>query len=120
MKKIIFGLCLMFFASQSVCFADEIIDGSGNIIPCRIETVAGGLIEYTKDGNLLSFHRENNSNIFNDYVDVIINPLKKDSVKRISGTIITKDFDGVKIQNQDGLINIKNYRVKFVGVYKPE
>lgn len=118
MKKII-CICLVFLASQCLCIADEIIDASGNIIPCKIETVAGGLIEYKKDGNLKSFQRENSSNIFNDYVDIIINPFKKDSTQRISGTIITRDFDGIKIKNQDGLTYIPLHKVKFIGIYKP-
>lgn len=109
----------MFLACQCLCFADEVVDAKGNIIPCKIETVTGGLIEYTKDGNLRSFQREDNSNIFSDYVDVITNPLKKNPIQRISGTIIARDFDGVKIKNEDGLTNIPNYRVKFIGVYKP-
>ena len=117
MKKII--ICLVFLVSQCVCFADEVVDAKGNIIPCKIETVSGGLIEYTKDGNLKSFQREHSSDIYSDYVDVITNPLKKDSIQRISGTIIARDFDGVKIRNADGLTNIPNYRVKFIGIYKP-
>lgn len=118
MKKII-SICLVFLASQCVCFADEIIDANGNIIPCKIETVTGGLIEYTKDGNLKSFQREDNSLVFNDYVDVLTNPFKKDSIQRITGTILTRDFDGVKIKNQDGLTNIPLHKIKFIGVYKP-
>lgn len=117
MKKIV-CLCLMVLATQGFCLADEVIDANGNIIHCKIETVSGGLIEYIKDGNLLSFQREN-SVIFNDYVDVRTNSLKKDSVKRITGTILVRDFDGVRIMNSDGLTNIPNYRVKFIGIYKP-
>lgn len=119
MKKIIFT-CFLFLIAQGFVFADEIIDGRGNIIPCKIETVSGGLIQYHKDGGLFSFQREKDSLIFNDYVDVRAKIFKRDEIKRISGQVITKDFDGLRIRNEDGDIVIPNYRVKFIGVYKPE
>lgn len=119
MKKIIFT-CFLFLIAQNFVLADEIVDGRGTIIPCKIETVEGGLIQYHKEGGLFTFNREKDSLIFNDYVDVRTNLFKRDSIKRITGQIITKDFDGLRIKNEDGEMVIKNYRVKFIGIYKPE
>lgn len=127
MKKIIFAICFLFIGllgaqifAQSAAFADEIIDAQGNIIPCKIETVEDGFIEYYKDGNLHTFTREENSPVFNDYVDVRVKLLKKDSVIRHSGKILVKDMWSVIMQNENGQMDIPWYRVKFVGVYKPE
>ena len=119
MKKIIFGICFVFFAFCGVCFADEIVDSQGNIIPCKIETVSGGLVEYKKDGNLYSFARVSNQVIFNDYVDVQTKFFKDPVVQRYSGTIIAKDACGVRIRNNGQDMEIPWYRVKFVGIYKP-
>lgn len=119
MKKMILGICLMFFALCSVCFADEIIDAQGNVIPCKIETVAGGLIEYKKDGNLYSFARTSSQAVFNDYVDVQIKFFKDPVIQRYSGKIIAKDSYGVRIRNNGQDMDIPWYRVKFVGIYKP-
>lgn len=118
MKKI-FIVCFAFLITQGLSFADEIIDASGNISPCRIETVSGGLIEYKKDGNLYSFQREKDSLIFNDYVDVRTKFLKGKTIQRITGKIIAKDFDGLKIRNENGDMYVPLYRVKFIGIYKP-
>lgn len=122
MKKIILMVCLLLmaqiFASLKV-FADEIVDSKGNIIPCKIETVEDGFIEYHKDGNLYTFTRENNSLVYNDYVDVRENLFDRDSIIRHSGQIIVKDSWGLVLQNENGNIDIPFYRVKFVGVYKP-
>jgi len=118
MKKIIAVLFILALAQTSV-FADEIVDAKGVIIPCKIETVSGGLIQYKKDGNLYSFQREKDSLVFNDYVDVSLKLLKKDSVTRYSGQVIARDFDGVIIRNENGDMTIPWYRVKFIGVYKP-
>ena len=120
MKKI-FVLCIllqMAFAQASV-FADEILDKNGNIIPCRVESVIDGLIEYKKNGNLYSFHRQNDSLVFNDYVDVQEKLFKKESVTRYSGKILFRDMGGLRLRNELGDIDIPWYRVKFVGVYKP-
>lgn len=117
-KKIIliFGIL---FISQLITFADEIIDAKGNVIPCKIETVMGGLVEYKKDGNMYMFAREDNSPIFNDYVDVKEKFFKKDSVVRYFGKIIVKDMWNVIIRNDNGNIEIPFYKIKFIGVYKP-
>lgn len=105
---------------QSLVFADEIIDSKGTIIPCKIETVEDGFIEYKKDGNLYQFARINDSLIFNDYVDAKTKLLKEESVVRYSGKVISKDMWGAKLRNNDGDIDIPWYRIKFVGIYKPE
>lgn len=120
MKKII-SACFLFILvlAQTPVFADEIIDSKGVIIPCKLETVAEGLIQYSKDGNLYSFHRLDNSSVFNDYVDVKVDLRKKESVTRTSGRLLAKDFDGVIIRNENGDMHIPWYRVKFIGVYKP-
>lgn len=125
MKKIISVLFILVLAQASArvaAFADEIIDSKGTITPCKIETVAGGLIEYKKEGNLYSFQREKNSLVFNDYVDVRVKvDLKNKEIPftRYSGEIISKDFDGLILRNENGDTHIPWYRVKFVGVYKP-
>lgn len=117
-KKILFILGILFI-SQSLVLADEIIDAKGSVIPCTIETVMGGLVEYKKGGNLYMFAREDNSPIFNDYVDVKENIFKNNSVVRYFGKIIVKDMWNVVIKNDSGNINIPFYKVKFIGVYKP-
>lgn len=118
MKKI-FLVCFLVLMSQSLVLADEIIDAKGFVIPCKVETVEAGLIEYKKDGSLYTFTREENSPIFNDYVDVRLKLFKKDADGRYSGKIIAKDMWSTIIQNENGNIDIPFFRVKFVGVYKP-
>lgn len=126
MKKIILTFCFLLiaqiftkFPSNSPAFADEVVDSKGIIIPCRIETVEEGFVEYKKDGNLYTFTRDENSPIFNDYIDVRQKLFKKDSVERYSGKIVVKDMWSTIIRNENGDIDIPFYRVKFVGVYKP-
>lgn len=119
MKKIIL-VCFLVLMTQSFVLADEIIDAKGNIIPCKIETVMDGFVEYRKDGSLYSFPRENEQAIYNDYVDVRVKFLRKIEIKRIFGKVLVKDSLGVRIRNDDGDMAIPWYRVKFVGVYKPE
>lgn len=122
-KKIIFAICFLFlvqFFVKSFVLADEIIDNGGNITPCKLETVVGGLIEYRKDGNLYSFQREKDQPIFNDYVDVRDKLFKSDSIVRYSGKILIKDSDGLTIASEKGLMAIPWYRIKFIGVYKPD
>lgn len=118
MKKIIFAVCFLFMLQPFVS-ADEIIDAAGNVTPCKIITVAGGLIEYEKNGNKYSFARQEDSLIFNDYVDVKTDLFKKEAVTRYSGKIIVKDLENVRIRNEDGDMDIPWYRVKFVGIYRP-
>lgn len=123
MKKIILMVCLLLmvqiFANLKV-FADEIVDSNGNIIPCKIETVEAGFIEYYhKNGNLCTFTREDNSPIYNDYVDVRDKLFRKDSIIRYSGMIVLKDAWSLVLKNENGNIDIPFYRVKSVGVYKP-
>lgn len=121
-KKIIFIICFLLMAQMFFCcatYADEILDAKGNITPCKIETVVDGFIEYHKDGNLYTFARSNDSQIFNDYVDVRLNLTKKNSFTRHTGKIIAKDMWGVILNNENGNVNIPWYRVKFVGIYKP-
>lgn len=126
MKKIIL-VCFLFLMAQvwvkplafNKAYADEIIDSKGNIIPCKIETVEDGLIEYHKNGSLHTFAREQNSNIFNDYVDVRLNLLEEDSVTRFSGKVIVKDMWSTVLRNENGDMDIPWYKVKFIGVYKP-
>lgn len=122
MKKI-FLVCFLFLWAQflinSVVFADEVIDSKGYIIPCKIETVQEGFVEYNKDGNLYYFTQSKDSPVFNDYVDVRTKLFKKDSIVRYSGKVIIKDVYGTTLQNENGNMNIPWYRVKFVGVYKP-
>lgn len=122
MKKIIL-VCFLFLAQilfNSPAFADEIIDANGTITPCKVETVAGGLVEYRKAGNLYSFQRQKDEPVFNDYVDVRDKLFKKECIIRYSGKIIVKDSEGLKIRNESGDMAIPWYRVKFVGVYKPD
>lgn len=122
MKKILitcFAFLITGLISQIAAFADEIIDTQGNIIKCKVETVEEDFVQYKKDGNLYTFTRENNSSIFDDYIDVRVHLNKEDSVTRISGKIIAKDMWGVIIKNDSGLIDIPFFRIKFVGVYKP-
>jgi len=118
MKKLLLILCFLLISNTAV-FADEIIDSKGVTLPCKIETVMGGLVEYKKNGNLYSFAREEDSPIFNDYVDVEEHLFKKKSVARYFGKIIIKDMWGITLQNSSGNIQIPFFRVKFVGVYKP-
>ena len=120
MKKIISVFALFIFVlAKSPVLADEIVDASGAVIPCKVETVADGLIEYTSEGNLYCFHREKSSQIFNDYVDVRVNLRKKEAITRYSGQLISKDSNGAIIRNDSGDMHIPWYRVKFVGIYKP-
>lgn len=122
MKKIILMVCFLFmaqiFANLKV-FADEIVDSKGNIIPCKIETVEAGFIEYHKDFNLYTFTREDNSPIYNDYVDVRDKLFRRDSIKRYSGQIVLKDAWSLILRNENGNMDIPFYKIKFVGVYKP-
>lgn len=118
MKKIILT-CFLFLMAQNLVFADEIIDAKGKVIPCKVITVVDDLVEYKKDGNLYSFTRPQESPIFNDYVDVRTNLSKKNSVERYFGKIIVKDWENVKLRNENGDIDIPFYKVKFVGVFKP-
>jgi hypothetical protein len=119
MKKIILTICCLFIV-QNLTFGDEIIDSKGTIIPCEIETVTEGFIEYKKDGNLYTFIREGSSPIFNDYVDARQKLFDKTSIIRYSGKIIVKDMWSVIIQNGNENIDIPFYRIKFIGIYKPE
>lgn len=122
MKKIIL-VCLMVLAVQvfvkSFVSADEVLESTGNIIPCKIETVYGGLIEYHKNGSLYLFSRTNDSLIYNDYVDVRTKLFKKDAITRFTGQIITKDMWGIILKGDNGNMDIPWFRVKFVGIYKP-
>lgn len=118
MKKF-FLICFLFLMAQSLVFADEVIDAKGKVIPCKIITVADDLVEYTKDGNRYSFTRSDESPIFNDYVDVRVKLYKKNSVTRYFGKIIVKDLENVKLRTENGDMDIPFYRVKFVGVFKP-
>lgn len=121
MKKIILILGIIgLFVVNNSAFSDEIIDSKGNITPCKIVTVGEGLIEYQKDGCLNTFCRDMNQPVFNDYVDVRTTLISRHEViTRYCGTIIMKDFSGVKINTQSGVMTIPWYRVKFVGIYKP-
>lgn len=122
MKKILIFCGLFLLAQLFTQFsvnADEIIDAQGNIIKCKVETVEDDFIEYKKEGNLYSFTREANSPIFDDYIDVRVNLLKKESITRISGKILVKDMWSVIIRSENGQIDIPFYRIKFIGVYKP-
>lgn len=118
MKKIILTIFVLMI-TQSVIFADEIIDSKGTITPCRIVTVSAGLIEYSQDGNRYFFEREKDSLIFNDYVDVREHLLKRHSVVRYNGKVIIKDLENVVLKNDKGNIDIPWYRVKHIGIYKP-
>lgn len=118
MKKIILAVYFL-FVSQHFVITDKIIDSQGNVIPCRIVTVADGLIEYKKDGNLYSFARTENPLIFNDYVDVRTKIFKDEVVTRYSGKVIVKDTENVRLRNENGDMDIPFYRVKAVGIYKP-
>lgn len=119
MKKF-FLICFLFLMAQGLVFADEIIDARGRVIPCKVITVEDDLVEYKKDGNLYSFMRPDESPIFNDYVDVRVKLYKKHSVTRYFGKIIVKDLENVKIRTENGDMDIPFYRVKFVGVFKPQ
>lgn len=118
MKKLLLILSFLLITNSAV-FADEIIDAKGTITPCHIETVMGGLVEYKKDGNLYSFARAQSSPVFNDYVDVKTNLLKRDSISRFFGKVIIKDMWGLTLNNENGNIKVPFYKVKFVGIYKP-
>lgn len=119
MKKIILT-CFLFLMAQSLVFADEIIDARGKVIPCHIVTVADDFVEYKKDGNLYFFTRPEESPVFNDYVDVRVKLYKKNSVTRYFGKILVKDLENVKLRTENGDMDIPFYRVKFVGVFKPQ
>lgn len=119
MKKIILT-CFLFLMVQGLVFADEIIDARGRIIPCKVVTVVDDLVEYKKDGNLYSFTRPDESPVFNDYVDVRVKLYKKRSVERYFGKIIVKDWENVRLRTENGDMDIPFYRVKFVGVFKPQ
>lgn len=119
MKKI-FVTCFLFLMAQSLVFADEIIDARGKVIPCHIITVNDDFVEYVKDGNRYSFMRPDESPIFNDYVDVRVKLYKKHSVTRYFGKIIVKDWENVKLRTENGDMDIPFYRIKFVGVFKPQ
>lgn len=124
MIKKIFAVSFLFMLAlainQSFVCADEILDSKGNIAPCKIETVMDGLIQYKKDGSLYSFQRSKDQPIFNDYVDVRVNLFKKESDIRYTGKIIAKDSDITRIRNENVDMEIPWYRVKFIGVYKPD
>lgn len=120
MKKIFLAICFLFLMAQSFVFADEIVDSKGNVTPCKIVTVSDGFVEYNKDGNLYSFVRSKDLLIFNDYVDVRIELLKKNPIiTRYSGKVIVKDLESVRLRNENGDMDIPFYRVKSVGIYKP-
>jgi len=118
MKKILLTVFL-FLIAQSFVLADEIINSKGDILPCKIVTVADGLIEYEKEGCLYSFTRATEAPVFNDYVDVRIKFGKNEVTQRVSGKIYFRDFGGVKIKTQNEDMQIPWYRVKFVGIYNP-
>ncbi len=122
MKKIIFSVCFLFMAQFMVnltAVADEIVDSTGNITPCKVETIMGGLVEYKKLGNLHYFERSEDQPVFNDYVDVRTHLLKSDSIERYTGKILFKDEWNVRLRNEKGDMDVPFYRVKFIGVYKP-
>lgn len=122
MKKIIFGFCFLFMVQMtlpSAVFADEIVDSSGTLTPCKVETVMDGLIEYKKNGVLNYFERSENQPVFNDYVDVRTKWFKRNTIERLSGKILLKDAWNLRIRNANGDVDIPFYRVKFIGVYKP-
>lgn len=123
MKKILVfcGLFLLVQLCTNIkAFADEVIDAKGVVIPCRIETIEADFVEYRKDGNLYTFTREQNSPIFNDYIDVRNQLYKRHSINRVSGKITIKDMWGATMQTENGQVDIPFYRIKHVGVYKPE
>ena len=122
MKKIIFSVCFLFIAQfmiNSMAVADEIVDSTGNITPCKIETIMGGLIEYEKAGNMHYFERSDDQPVFNDYVDVRTNLFKPSIVQRYTGKILIKDGWNLRLKDANCEMDIPFYRVKFVGVYKP-
>lgn len=122
MKKIILVCLVALFVQvfvKTAASADEILDSKGNITPCRIETVCDGLIEYHKDGKLYKFARSEDDLVYNDYVDVRDCLYKRDSVKRYTGKIITKDMWSVRLRDDNGEADIPFYKIKFIGIYKP-
>lgn len=118
MKKILLITTLFLLAQLSV-FADEIIDASGNVTECKIVTVSEGLIEYDKDGSLFSFVRNSKDNVFNDYVDFVPSLKERQVLERVYGTIIYRDFKSVLIKTKDGNMQIPWYRIRLVGLYRP-
>lgn len=119
MKKIIILVCFLFLMANSLAFADEVIDSKGVIIPCKIETVGEDFVEYSKDGSLYSFIRTAKTPVFNDYVEVKTHLLKSNDTQRLTGKVSIRDMWGVKINTNDGLIDVPFYRVKMLGIYKP-
>lgn len=122
MKKIILVCLIALFVQvfvKTCVSADEILDSKGNITPCKIETVVGGFIEYHKDGKLCKLVRSEDNLVYNDYVDVRDCLYKRDSVKRYTGKIITRDMWGVRLRDDNGDTDIPFYKVKFIGIYKP-
>lgn len=121
MKKfaVILGI-LGLFCIENFAFADEIIDALGKVTTCNITGIENGFIEYQKDGMTRTFTREQNSAIFNDYVDVQTNLLDKKAVVRYTGQILVKDMQEIIIQTNEGKMRIPWYKVRLVGVYKPE
>ena len=118
MKKI-FLIFFVLLMAQTLVLADEIVDRKGNITPCKIVTVSGGLIEYKKNGCLYKIVRTTNQSVFNDYVDVIPNLSKSKTTIRYSGVILTCDFAGIRIKTSEGDTQIPWYRVTFIGIYNP-
>lgn|SRR5574344_884666 len=118
-KKLIITCICLLFVSQTASFADEIIDAKGEVIPCKIETVLSGLIEYHKNGNRYFFSREEASPVFNDYVDVKKNLFNKKDTTRYFGKIYVKDMWSLIITTDKGDIDVPFYKIKFIGIYKP-
>lgn len=118
MRKLILVFGLLFII-QSVSFADEVINSKGETITCKIETVNDDLVEYKKDGYLTSFVRVSEQPIFNDYVDIQTDMLKKESIVRYPGKVIVKDSFGVRLRSVNGDMEIPIYKVKFIGIYNP-
>lgn len=100
--------------------ADEVIDRSGNTFECKLETVTGGIVEYTRQGNLYSFARTADKALFNDYVDVRTTLWHPTHTERVFGHITYRDHYALMMKTKDGDITIPCYRNHFVGIYKPD
>lgn len=118
-KNLLIALCFMISLSN-ITFADEIIQSDGVAVPCRIETVVDGFVEYYKNGVLYSFARETSSPIFNDYIVVKNKVFTRKNTTKYYGKVLIKNMWNTVLRLNDGTsMNIPFYRVKFIGIYKP-
>ncbi len=120
LKNFFITLCAIFALTASNAFADEIVQADGTTIPCKIETVMDGLIEYRQNGSLHYFTRVSQSPIFSDYVMVKDRLFKKESLSRYTGRVVIKSTWSTTLLTDDNkYMEIPFFKVKFIGIYRP-